>query len=214
MLNSDYARMRILGAAYDLFGKFGYVATTVRMIAHHAHVSLSAIPYYYESKDNLFQQVVQTATQEFVQYFKAIIQEIDAFLARPERSAIEAKTLLLRLADKHLDYVFDPRNVRQLRLFFQLRTSFGMAGTTKMSFNMTTTHLFISLLKEMRPDLADDEATILAFSIIGEQLFFFYHRPSVLNQLGLTEFSAESISRIRKVLIQRLECDLSSNISS
>jgi len=200
--------MRILDAACDLFGKCGYAATTVRMIAQQADVSLSAIPYYFESKGNLFQQIVQTATQEFAQYFKTIIRDIEAFLIRPERSTDEAKTLLLRLTNKHLDYVFDPNNDKQMRLFFQLRSSYGIPNTTKTPFNMTTTQLFISLLKVLRPELADDEATILAFSIIGEQLFFFYHRPSVLTHLGLTEFSPASIRRIRKVLIQRLEREL------
>ena len=58
------------------------------------------------------------------------------------------------------------------------------------------------------PGSEDDEAIILAYSIIGEQLFFFYHRPSVLAQLGLTEYSAASVRRIRKVLVQRLEREL------
>ena len=208
MLNSDYARLRILDAAYDLFGRCGYAATTVRMIAQQADVSLSAIPDYFENKDNLFQQVVDTAIQEFAQYFKSTIRDIDAFLEKPERSAEEAKTLLLRLANKHVDYVFDPKNDKQMRLFFQLRSSHESSAAMKTPFNMSTTQPFVSLLKVLRPELEDDEAIILAYSIIGEQLFFFYHRPSVLAQLGLTEYSAASVRRIRKVLVQRLEREL------
>ena len=99
-------------------------------------------------------------------------------------------------------------NDKQMRLFFQLRSSHESSAAMKTPFNMSTTQPFVSLLKVLRPELEDDEAIILAYSIIGEQLFFFYHRPSVLAQLGLTEYSAASVRRIRKVLVQRLEREL------
>ncbi|MGN0981029.1 MAG: TetR family transcriptional regulator [Candidatus Avoscillospira sp.] len=208
MLNSDYARLRILEAAYDLFGKCGYAATTVRMIAQQADVSLSAIPYYFESKDNLFRQVVEGSVREFAQYFEPTLQEINGFLARPQHETETAKALLLKLANKHLDYVLDPKNDKQMRLFFQLRSSFDSPVMQDSPFSMSTIPPLVALFQILRPELAQEDATILAYSIIGEQLFFFYHRPSVLAQLHIQEYGPAAKKRIRTVLMQKLEQEL------
>lgn len=208
MLNSDYARLRILDAAYDLFGKCGYAATTVRMIAGQADVSLSAIPYHFDNKDNLFQQVVQMATDEFALYFEQIIQDVDIFMQQEHQDLDVAKQLLFKLANRHMDYVFDPQNDKQMRLFFQLRSSYDPSGDVKTPIHMSTTKPFVQLLEILRPELSHDEVTILAYSIIGEQLFFFYHRPSVLAQLHLKEYTSHSQKQIRSVLMQRLKREL------
>ncbi|HRX58351.1 MAG TPA: CerR family C-terminal domain-containing protein [Eubacteriales bacterium] len=205
MLNSDYSRQRILDAAYDLFGRIGYAATTVRMIAQQADVSLSAIPYHFESKGNLYQNVISIASEEFADYFSGLTREITDFLSRPTLDAATARTLLFRLNDKHIDYVFDPKNERQMRLFFQIRTFAKSAEDLGDLLNLTTTHLFRSLICIIKPELDDQTATILTYSIIGEQLFFFYHRPSVLLQLDLKEFDSLSIEQIRRILDHKLD---------
>lgn len=205
MLNSDYSRQRILDAAYDLFGRIGYAATTVRMIAQQADVSLSAIPYHFESKGNLYKNVISIASEEFSGYFSDIAREITDFLSQPSLDAATARTLLFRLNNKHIDYVFDPKNERQMRLFFQIRTFAKSAEELGDLLNLTTTHLFKSLICIIKPELDEQTATILTYSIIGEQLFFFYHRPSVLLQLGLKEFGEASIGEIRNILNHKLE---------
>jgi len=205
MLNSDYSRQRILDAAYDLFGRIGYAATTVRMIAQQADVSLSAIPYHFESKENLYQNVISIASKEFADYFSDISGEITAFLSQPSQDAESARALLFRFNNKHIDYVFDRRNERQMRLFFQIRTFAKSAEELGDLLNLTTTHLFKRLICIIKPELDERTATILTYSTIGEQLFFFYHRPSVLLQLGLEEFDEASIRQIRTILNRKLE---------
>lgn len=205
MLNSDYSRQRILDAAYDLFGRIGYAATTVRMIAQQADVSLSAIPYHFESKGNLYRNVISIASEEFSGYFSEIAREITDFLSQPTLDAATARALLFRLNNNHIDYVFDPKNERQMRLFFQIRTFAKSAEELGDLLNLTTTHLFKSLICVIKPEMDEQTATILTYSIIGEQLFFFYHRPSVLLQLGLKEFGEASIGEIRTILNKKLE---------
>lgn len=211
MLNSDYSRQRILDAAYDLFGRIGYAATTVRMIAQQADVSLSAIPYHFESKWNLYQNVISIASAEFSDYFSDLTQEITKFLSQPSPDASTARVLLFRLNNNHIDYVFDPKNERQMRLFFQIRTFAKSAEELGDLLNLTTTHLFKSLICIIKPELNDHAATILTYSIIGEQLFFFYHRPSVLLHFGLKKFDVSSIEQIRSILNHKLDVIITAN---
>ena len=127
MLNSEYAKQRILDAALDLFGKIGYAATTVRMIATQADVSLSAIPYYFESKENLYLHVVQKATNAFHDYFLKDSAEIQSELSHESIDPDKAKKLILLLANKHFDFVFVTKRSKFTKLL--LPTSSFHAAT-------------------------------------------------------------------------------------
>ena len=208
MPNADYARARILNTAYDIFGRVGYTATTVRMIASQADVSLSAIPYHFESKEKLFHCVINLASQQFSDYFASIRTEIQQYLTQDP--CIEtAEQLLFRLLDRHVDYVFDEENEKQLRLFFQLRTFRNSPQEVGDLLSETVVQLLNQLLRQIKPDWSQEYLSIFTYSLIGEQLFFFYHKPSVLLQLGLPEYSSESIEIIRSVFFQKLKSALS-----
>lgn len=205
MLNSEYARQRIIEAAFDLFGRIGYSGTTVRMIAAQADVSLSAIPYYFENKENLFIHIVNRASNDFRTYFSEISEKTEEFLKTSPHDPHQARELLLAFINKHIDYVFDTGNDKQMRLFFQIRSSQDtpVPETDRPGF---TTILPISrLLRVNKPSLSEEESVILAYSMIGEQLFFFYHRPSILAQLNRNEYTPETVLIIRGSLIQKLE---------
>ncbi|MBR3179068.1 MAG: TetR family transcriptional regulator [Clostridia bacterium] len=204
MLNSEYAKQRILDAALDLFGKIGYAATTVRMIATQADVSLSAIPYYFESKENLYLHVVQKATKAFHDYFLKDSAEIQSELSHEPIDPDKAKKLILLLANKHFDFVFNPDNEKQLRLFFQMRSSEDAPHVGGDLLGTTTVRPMVSLLMRIKPSLTENEAIVLAYSIIGEQLFFFYHKPGILEQLGRSAYDKKTCSLIRKTLLSKL----------
>ncbi len=205
MLNSEYARQRIIEAAFDLFGRIGYSGTTVRMISNQADVSLSAIPYYFENKENLYVHVVNIAANDFRQYFSEITERTNFFLSSSENDQHQARELLLAFINKHIDYVFDPANDKHLRLFFQIRYSQDAPVPEIDQPGLTTIHPIAKLLRVNKPSLSEDESIILAYSMVGEQLFFFYHRPSILAQLHQAEYTEETVRKIRGSLIKKLE---------
>lgn len=53
------ARERIIDTATDIFGKNGYKATTIRMIATEAHVNVASINYYFGDKEGLYAEVIE-----------------------------------------------------------------------------------------------------------------------------------------------------------
>jgi len=53
-------RAQIIAAAVDTLVELGYARTTMAEIARRASISKSVISYYFDSKDDLFEQVVET----------------------------------------------------------------------------------------------------------------------------------------------------------
>ncbi|MCB0327466.1 MAG: helix-turn-helix transcriptional regulator, partial [Bdellovibrionales bacterium] len=52
-VQSTEAKQRILDSAASLFSQKGFASTSVRDIAQLAHVNVSSINYYFDSKENL-----------------------------------------------------------------------------------------------------------------------------------------------------------------
>ena len=66
MQNSkEHIRKNILQTAQSLFYTKGYAKVPMREIASKSHVSLSNIYNYYDSKEKIFQEIVQPAIDDF-----------------------------------------------------------------------------------------------------------------------------------------------------
>lgn len=197
MLNSDYTKQRIIEAAYDLFGKVGFTATTVRMIATQADVSISAIPYYFVNKENLFLQVCDISFKEFEDYFSEVNFKIDSYINSALKDKKEAYSLLLDFIDKHLDYVFDKKNEKQIRFFFQIRSSQDCPKVLKGNLYGVSVRPVENLIKILNPELDKVEAMSTAYFLVGGQLFFFYHKASITKQFDVSDFDTREINTIR-----------------
>ncbi|HXU23401.1 MAG TPA: TetR family transcriptional regulator, partial [Tepidiformaceae bacterium] len=53
-------RAQLIDAAIDTLVEFGYARTTMAEIARRANISKSVISYYFESKETLLEQVVES----------------------------------------------------------------------------------------------------------------------------------------------------------
>lgn len=74
-------RNKIIQTAKELFYEYGYNKTTVNMIKDHAEVSLSAIPYYFKTKDNIVSLIYNEFLNNIYKFLQEIISmEIDSYL--------------------------------------------------------------------------------------------------------------------------------------
>ncbi len=91
MLNkgSTDTKAKILEAAFELFGRFGYEGTSVRAISKQSGVNLAAINYHFKNKDNLFWEIMGHTYRE--------LDQTIAELAKESKSTVE-------LAMKTFDY--------------------------------------------------------------------------------------------------------------
>jgi AcrR family transcriptional regulator len=60
-------RAKVLQTALELFAKFGYEGTSIRMIATQSGVNLSAVNYHFSSKENLYWEIVAQTYQDLEQ---------------------------------------------------------------------------------------------------------------------------------------------------
>ena len=64
-ISKEHIRNNILQTAQSLFYTKGYAKVPMREIASKSHVSLSNIYNYYDSKEKIFQEIVQPAIDDF-----------------------------------------------------------------------------------------------------------------------------------------------------
>ncbi|HEU4417748.1 MAG TPA: TetR family transcriptional regulator [Planctomycetota bacterium] len=78
----ERTKERIVQAALDLFREHGYEATTMRMVADRAGVSLGNAYYYFESKDLLLQAFYREVHEAHVAAAAAVLQQERTLVGR------------------------------------------------------------------------------------------------------------------------------------
>lgn len=95
-------RQRIFKASLHLFARHGYEATTIRMIAREANISLGLLYNYFNGKDAVLREI----------YEKSVIDMMRAFMVHEESSHPEEKF------ERLIHQIF--RSVRKNLLFYKL----------------------------------------------------------------------------------------------
>jgi len=72
---SEVTRKRILDASAELFGEQGYFATTLRQIAKRAKIDAGSIYYYFNSKDEILDEVMEIGIRAVAD---AVKESVDA----------------------------------------------------------------------------------------------------------------------------------------
>lgn len=65
-ISQDLKKNQILEAAKQVFGRFGFAKTTLDDVASAVGMKKASLYYYYESKEELFKDVVKSETSEFI----------------------------------------------------------------------------------------------------------------------------------------------------
>lgn len=79
-MRSSRTRAQLIAAAIDVFGRIGFEAASTRLLAKEGKANLSAIPYHFGGKRELY----MAAAQEIADYAQGRIEEINVILEDPE----------------------------------------------------------------------------------------------------------------------------------
>ncbi|WP_181274992.1 TetR/AcrR family transcriptional regulator [Brevibacterium oceani] len=107
MARSTNGRNNILRSARDTFADKGFDGASIRDIAQTAGLSLSALYYYFPSKQEALYELVHTAYSWYIGHARAVIAEVDddpvdqlavavRYLARYRMENVSVSTVLLR----------------------------------------------------------------------------------------------------------------------
>lgn len=106
-MRSTNGRNNILRSARDTFAEKGFDGASIRDIAQAAGLSLSALYYYFPSKQEALYELVHTAYTWYVEHSRAVIAEVGddtteqlvvavRYLARYRMENVSVSTVLLR----------------------------------------------------------------------------------------------------------------------
>lgn len=107
-------RTKILEAAKILFADHGYEGTSIREIAKAADVNVASVNYYFNSKENLFLEILKTG-------YTQCAQEIQGFLKKHNSNVEETMVDIFRFFLEH-----------------DLRSHFKMMMSSQHSHHLTT----------------------------------------------------------------------------
>ena len=103
MKKSATTRVRILDAAAKRFRRTGYAATTVNDIAKLARVRAASLYYYFESKDELFEEVLNIGIDRIFEKVRRAVEAMPSDATYRQRIQVATETHLITLL-KHSDY--------------------------------------------------------------------------------------------------------------
>lgn len=201
----DSTRQKLLDAGLEVFADMGYEAATTRIISQKAKVNLAAIPYYFGTKENLYNAVVQFISDTIAEHFQQEIKKVDELLSNKDASRealLGGLELVLRayarlVIESPAISGFGPIIMRE-----QLHPSSAFNRLFEGGIgrgHLAACRLVARLMG--RPE-GDSEAIIQAHALMGQILIFRAARELALRRLQLNTFSQEQVEAILKVIIQ------------
>ncbi len=173
MESEGQAAGRILDAADELFSTRGFSGVSVRDIAELAGVKKASVFYYYQSKDELFERVLE-------RYYAAHARVLEAVGTGGDASA-----RLHRLIDGYLDFIEDHR--RYVRLV-QLEIASGSPHLTEIARGLTLLYeRVLAILEGVVPSTGPLSARQFFLSVAGIVNAYFLYAPAMPDVWGSSD---------------------------
>jgi AcrR family transcriptional regulator len=198
------ARKRLIRAAIDIFAANGFNATTTRMLADKARVNLSAIPYYFRSKEGLY----QAAVEHIAEVLGARLDPFMTELTRLTNQGMNPETAraLLRegLATMVAVMCGDPATLPFSKIILQEQ----MAPTA--AFDLIYPRVmervlkgFAALIATATGETDQRQCDLQAFLLIGQVMVFRAGRATAIRRLGMEGYNDREIAEIQDVIKSR-----------
>ncbi len=192
--NDDSTYGRLISAGIKLFSKYGYDATSTRMIAQEAGVNLSAISFHFSGKEKLFTSCLDYIAEKTSLYYQDISSRIKDLLEKGTITKKDACAFLLELVDLQISAAFGRQYRSSLSLIYWEHIN-AMKG-----YHPVTTSLFENVEKSMAmlltavTDFTYEKAIIASRYINGSIISFGEHSQLVQYALGNSEDLEEELS--------------------
>lgn len=184
---SDKTRAAILAAAERAFAESGLAGARTDAIAEAAGVNKALLYYYFQSKERLYEAVVENHLREF----NRVALEVLAATGNP-------RTILLRYVNLHIDFI--SARHRQARLFQQMMITGGqpVRRLVRKYFTPRSRALHKLLLRGMRAgDFRRVDPFQATVSIIA-LIVFYFSAGQVMEWLGYANAYTETSLNRRK----------------
>jgi TetR/AcrR family transcriptional regulator, regulator of cefoperazone and chloramphenicol sensitivity len=201
-------RARLIEAAIEVFGLYGFEGASTRTLAERAGVNLAGIPYYFRGKEGLYRAAAQYIVDRFGERLAPVTRAIDHALAERELAPREALRLLHELLNAFAALVIGSDEAdRWCAFIMREQTHPGPAFEILYRGIMSKiNHQCAVLLGRLLGRPQDDPLiTIRVTAIVGQVLIFRISRFAVMKRLRVKRFSDELVQQIQAVLSEHLD---------
>ena len=199
------AKERLLEAATDIFGRFGYEPATTRMIAQQANVNIAAIPYYFNGKEGLYFAVIDS----IVELISLQVQPVCTIVSDTEFTGTDgsekATVLLEQFISAMVNFmVGSPEAPKVARIILREQLDPSSAYDRIFTgFMARVLDALTTLIIAISANMSKRTARIRAMTLIGQVLIFRVARETAVRGLQMEGYSQIETAEIRQIIIDQ-----------
>lgn len=201
----NVSRKKIINSAIILFANKGFDSTSTREICKHAGVNLSLIPYYFENKEGLYINIIESIINYGLSFLKEDLDKISTI----ENMELEQKIELYRsILEKYVDFLYS-ENVPSSFVVLMIKEQTVSHSKFSEIYTQKINILYSALRKTLASILGKKEKdkviTFEVSSIIGQILGYKLMDKATLDSLGQDFYTKEDNKRIIKIVLSYVE---------
>jgi AcrR family transcriptional regulator len=187
--DSDRTRDRILEAAGELFAERGFEGTTVRDICQAAGANVAAVNYYFGDKERLYVAAVVRAHKWRLD--QAQLPDWNEHTPARDKLADFIHTFFRRVLG-------GPDDTWRTKLVMREIMQPSAACVEIAQSNIRPQfEILQTILRELLPaDTSDEELHLMAFSIVGQCLFYHVADPIIRNLVDADEHATYHVDKL------------------
>ncbi len=207
MSPADDTRSRLLDAAGKIFASKGFDQATIRDICQSAEANVAAVHYYFGDKVRLYIEAVREAQCARIE--DVPIPDWPAHMHAEDRLRDFIKMFLTRLLGKgrpdwHL-----------LLMLRELANPTEACAEIVRDYIRPMADVLKTILDDFLPaDMPPPRRNLIGFSIVGQCLFYYVHKPIIKELVGAEEYESYHIDLLADHIAQFTLNSLRSNRSS
>ena len=116
--NALSTKEKLISTGIRLFAKYGFEATTTRMIADDAGLNLATMSFHFKSKENFYKEVLEYVSQQIAKTYEPIYSKIQSLDDKGNLTEEVAWELIDTLLNLQLSIAVDLPNQEYLMLLY------------------------------------------------------------------------------------------------
>jgi TetR/AcrR family transcriptional regulator, regulator of cefoperazone and chloramphenicol sensitivity len=200
----DETRHRIVDAAVELFGEYGFDGASTRDIAARAGVNAPALQYYFENKEGVYRACVEALADEAWKIFGPAVEHAQNVL-RENADTPALIDAFLRIQEAIADAAFAKSSKPGQRMFFaREQAGYEPESASEIlvcKIREPLNQVSAALIARICGLAADDPVTaIRSFSLKGQMVIFHVAHRSTLASLHWKSIDAEKAQLLKSTI--------------
>lgn len=204
----NLSRKKIINSAITLFASKGFTSTTTREICKHAGVNLSLIPYYFENKEGLYTNIIESILNYGLEHLQ---EEITKSNSVKTMTYDEKVDLYYTLLEKYISFLYSesvPNSFVILMLKEQTIASSKYSEIYSKKIEILYKALRTILASILGKKENDKKIIFEVSSIIGQILAFKLMDRATLFALRQDFYTKEDNKKISKIVLSYIDKSL------